>query len=73
VDQLRKERNEMQEENRRLVQLLKDNRKWDINIMQRENERLMKQLKEYENGGGGNYGSAIGPQSGENKNSSQKV
>lgn len=41
-DQMRKERNELQEENRRLVTLLKDNRKWDVYILQRENERLMK-------------------------------
>lgn len=29
-EQLRKERNELQEENRRLVQMLKDSKKWDV-------------------------------------------
>lgn len=38
----------MQEENRRLVQLLKDSNKWDVHTLQKENERLMKMLKEYE-------------------------
>ena len=39
---IRKERNELQEENRRLVQMLKDSKKWDTYLLQRDNERLVK-------------------------------
>lgn len=44
----KRERMDLQEENRRLVQLLKDSNKWDVHTLQKENERLMKMLKEYE-------------------------
>ena len=33
VEQRRKERNELQEENRRLVEMLKDGKKWDIYVL----------------------------------------
>lgn len=70
VEQVRKERNELQEENRRLVQMLKDNRKWDLYVLQRENERLMNQVQSSK------YSDAslgMGPASGENKNFASKV
>jgi hypothetical protein len=57
---VRKERNDLQEENRKLVAFLKENKKWDILVTQRENERLMRMLKEYEIGN-------VGPTSGETK------
>jgi predicted transcriptional regulator len=44
VESLRKERNELQEENRRLVAMLKDNKKWDVYLLQREVERLQKNV-----------------------------
>ncbi|CAD8184449.1 unnamed protein product [Paramecium octaurelia] len=68
IDQLRKERNDLQEENRRLVTLLKDNKKWDVYILQRENERLMRQMKEQEVGL-----NSVGPMSGEAKGVQQKL
>lgn len=46
VEQLRKERNDLQEENRRLINMLKDNKKWDIYLLQRDNERLLRTVKE---------------------------
>lgn len=42
IENIRKERNELQEENRRLVGMLKDSKKWDVFLLQRENEKLMK-------------------------------
>ncbi|KRX05294.1 P-loop containing nucleoside triphosphate hydrolase [Pseudocohnilembus persalinus] len=58
AEQLRRERNDLQEENRRLINMLKDNKKWDIYLLQRDNERLLKTVKEIENGG------PVGPTSG---------
>ena len=45
VEQVRKERNELQEENKNLVNLLKDNKKWDIYLLQKENERLVNMVR----------------------------
>ncbi|EAS00321.3 kinesin motor catalytic domain protein (macronuclear) [Tetrahymena thermophila SB210] len=50
IEILRKERNDLYEENKKLIAMLKDNRKWDAFILQKENERLMKQIKQYEDG-----------------------
>ncbi|EGR27555.1 kinesin-like protein, putative [Ichthyophthirius multifiliis] len=47
---LRRERNDLFEENKRLVNMLKDNKKWDIYMLQKENERLVKSIKQYEDG-----------------------
>lgn len=60
TEQLRQERNELQEENRRLVQMLKDSKKWDSHLLQRDNERLQKMIKELETNGsvGGSSASA---------------
>ncbi|KAM3135011.1 protein of unknown function (DUF4472) [Paramecium bursaria] len=60
----RKERNDLQEENRKLVQYLKDAGKWDMVSLQKDNERLSKMIKEYE---------MIGPTSGQSKSVTQKI
>ncbi len=44
LELIRKERNSLADENRRLTAILKDGKKKDINIRQRENESLRRQL-----------------------------
>lgn len=47
-ESVRKERNDLQEENKKLVQFLKDSKKWDTLMIQKENERLMNLVRDYE-------------------------
>jgi NOL1/NOP2/fmu family ribosome biogenesis protein len=44
MEELKRERVELQEEVRRLFTLLKDNKKYDIYVLQKENERLIKMV-----------------------------
>lgn len=45
MEELKRERVELQEEVRRLFTLLKDNKKYDIYVLQKENERLIKMVE----------------------------
>jgi hypothetical protein len=65
--QMRRERNDLQEENRRLISLLKDNKKWDIYMLQKENEKLSRTLKDYESN------ESVAPISGDTVGLKQKV
>jgi len=66
-DMVRRERNDLQEENRKLINLLKDNKKWDIYLLQKENEKLSKQVRDMESS------DSVGPVSGESSNLKQKI
>eukprot|EP00828_Plagiopyla_frontata_P003703 TRINITY_DN11192_c0_g1_i2.p1 TRINITY_DN11192_c0_g1~~TRINITY_DN11192_c0_g1_i2.p1 ORF type:complete len:540 (+),score=78.71 TRINITY_DN11192_c0_g1_i2:95-1621(+) len=66
-EKLKKERNQLQEENRGLVGMLKDNKKWDIYLLLRENEQIKKTLTEYQTN------DSVAPISGDTRNLKQKI
>ena len=58
---------DLTEENERLQNKLKDDRKWDTYLLQRENEKVLRKLREYE------QHDSIGPMSGDTKSLKQKI
>ncbi len=67
IEQGNKKTLEMQEENSRLVKMLKDNRKWDIYLVQKENTRLLETVKALEKK------ESVSPVSGDPENLRQKL
>jgi hypothetical protein len=68
VDELRRDKNQLREENEKLLRQMKESGQYDVYVLRKEIERLHKVIKEFEN----NYGNAS-PESGDIKVLSQKI